>query len=464
MEDSTPDIQSDLSSLSSSSDAPKQASHEETKPTIGAVKDEDESEKSDPVNEAISSAFALEYQQRNEKTRRDYAAKFQQGVGSGTAGVAGEPTELLPRFEPVFSGHNMEVIEDGRTLRKKDWSIVHGRVLGLDRKVWYEDKEENVAYGYQAPSTLVLGRSSSMGVERYSFLIREIQGGSFFLGFLELPFKPVQQWPNFFDTCAWMLADGGNVFRTGPDVGGEGYYDSPQDELPLMGRRFAMKTGFEVLTELLRRELYTQYPNVTTPGIWTFGEGSVVSLEINREERELRFEVNDAPPFTLRNVSSSALPFVTLLYPNDTVSLLSPAEEQFFRARWKSKRRGPEDPDYWVWDWERWRPSDGGLIWKDGKYVEDPNKKNRWFPTYDNNDGRSPVPGLSLTEYLILKSSYDEQAHEKRKKERERRDKKTLERGDMPRELKRVMKEEDKGKWRDLEEKLEELKSRGKLN
>ena len=34
----------------------------------------------------------------------------------------------------------------------------------------------------------------------------------------------------------------------------------------------------------------------------------------------------------------------------------------------------------------------------------------------------------------------------------------------MPRELKRVMKEEDKGKWRDLEEKREELKSRGKLN
>ena len=26
------------------------------------------------------------------------------------------------------------------------------------------------------------------------------------------------------------------------------------------------------------------------------------------------------------------------------------------------KRRGPEDEDYWVWDYERWRPSDAGVV------------------------------------------------------------------------------------------------------
>eukprot|EP00960_Hanusia_phi_P018491 545362-Hanusia_phi.AAC.1 len=328
-------------------------------------------------DQVVLDAISREYQQRKDQARQDYKMRFQIGRGSGAAGAAAERSELLPRFEAVFTGDKIELTEDCRTIHKSNWSIVHGRVLGLDRKIWYEDKEENIPYGYYAPSTFVFGRASSQR-ERYSFLIREINGGSFFLGFLEYPFKPVQQWPYFFDTRAWMLADGGNVFRTGPEVGGEGYYDSPQDELPSLGRNFAIETGFEALTELLRRELVGQYPDVTTPGIWTFGEGSVVSLEIDREKKELCFQVNDAPPFTLRNVSSSALPFVTLLYPNDTVSLLSPSEEEFFRAKWKSKRRGPEDPDYWVWDWERWRPSDGGLMLKDGKWVEDPTKKNRW--------------------------------------------------------------------------------------
>jgi hypothetical protein len=49
----------------------------------------------------------------------------------------------------------------------------------------------------------------------------------------------------------------------------------------------------------------------------------------------------------------------------------------------------------------RWRPADGGLYWKNGELVEDKTKKNRWFPKIDLKDGRSPVPGISLVEYIL---------------------------------------------------------------
>jgi hypothetical protein len=49
----------------------------------------------------------------------------------------------------------------------------------------------------------------------------------------------------------------------------------------------------------------------------------VVTLEHNLTAKSVTFLVNSAPPFTLYNVSDSAVPFLNVLWANDTVSLVS---------------------------------------------------------------------------------------------------------------------------------------------
>lgn len=66
--------------------------------------------------------------------------------------------------------------------------------------------------------------------------------------------------------------------------------------------------GFEILTGLLKRSMYKEHPEVTTPGVWSIREGSVVTLTLDRDRGEVTFEVDDTPPFTLYNVSVRKCP------------------------------------------------------------------------------------------------------------------------------------------------------------
>ena len=56
---------------------------------------------------------------------------------------------------------------------------------------------------------------------------------------------------NEFRTRAWMLCDGGSIFRTGPDVGRAGdYYEAEQGwDDGWSAKVTAAATGFEMLTE-----------------------------------------------------------------------------------------------------------------------------------------------------------------------------------------------------------------------
>ena len=116
-----------------------------------------------------------------------------------------------------------------------------------------------------------------------------------------------------------------------------------------------------------------------------------------------------------------------MLFSNDTITLLTPEENSRFRKRWQLKRRGPEDPDYWLWDWERWTPKDGGFVFSKGEWVHDPSIPNQWLPEYDHTDGRSPIPGMSLFEYVKRREEYDDEIANKRKRERDRQERRALE-------------------------------------
>ena len=126
----------------------------------------------------------------------------------------------------------------------------------------------------------------------------------------------------------------------------------------------AMATGFEMLTEQLKRQLMHEYPEVLTPGIWAFRDNAVVSvyrfrstavpasaacacwyMRVNtpmclrncpaqmvhdRRMKTLTFLVNDSPPVTVPNVSNHARsdpfcssPFISL-YPFAPLSLCPP--------------------------------------------------------------------------------------------------------------------------------------------
>mmetsp|Transcript_30141 Transcript_30141/g.47251 ORF Transcript_30141/g.47251 Transcript_30141/m.47251 type:complete len:161 (+) Transcript_30141:1315-1797(+) len=103
----------------------------------------------------------------------------------------------------------------------------------------------------------------------------------------------------------------------------------------------------------MKEKLVDKHPSVVTPGIWAFRSGAVISMVHNRGAHTLRIVINDAPPIQFEDIPDNARPFVNLAYGNDTVRLLSTEDADLLRYKWKLKRRGPEDPDYWVWDWER---------------------------------------------------------------------------------------------------------------
>jgi hypothetical protein len=55
-----------------------------------------------------------------------------------------------------------------------------------------------------------------------------------------------------------------------------------------------------------------------------------------------------------RKRQKNARPFISMMYLNDTISVLSPDEAQSARRRFTAMQRSPSDPDYWLWDYERW--------------------------------------------------------------------------------------------------------------
>ena len=59
----------------------------------------------------------------------------------------------------------------------------------------------------------------------------------------------------------------------------------------------------------------------------------------DRVNGTLTFEVNDAPPVTIRNVSATARPFANMVFVNDSMTLLTPEENLRHRRRWQNKRR-----------------------------------------------------------------------------------------------------------------------------
>ena len=71
-------------------------------------------------------------------------------------------------------------------------------------------------------------------------------------------------------------------------------------------------------------------------------------LQTKSETKPLN-QVNNAPPVTLDNVSPNVKPFANMLYEDDCISLLSPAENERFRHKWLSKRRGDEAQEYWLY-------------------------------------------------------------------------------------------------------------------
>ena len=40
------------------------------------------------------------------------------------------------------------------------------------------------------------------------------------------------------------------------------------------------------------------------------------------------------------------------------------------------------------------------------RYRIDEKKVNKWYPKYDPTDGRSPVPGVGLMEYMLRRNEY----------------------------------------------------------
>jgi len=77
----------------------------------------------------------------------------------------------------------------------------------------------------------------------------------------------------------------------------------PHTKRPTPRRLFALYSETQTTAGLLKREMYQEHPEVTTPGVWGIKEGAVVTMTLDRERGELTFEVADTPPFTLYNVS-----------------------------------------------------------------------------------------------------------------------------------------------------------------
>lgn len=158
----------------------------------------------------------------------------------------------------------------------------------------------------------------------------------------------------------------GSIFRTGQDAGRAGnYYDGSEYD-GVSAKTMAMATGFEMLTEQLKRQLMHEYPEVLTPGIWAFRDNAVVSvyhfrsaavpasagcacwyMRVNtpmclrncpaqmvhdRRMKTLTFLVNDSPPVTVQNVSSHARsdPFCSFLHL--FLFILSPHFPSVFRV------------------------------------------------------------------------------------------------------------------------------------
>ncbi|KAJ1476404.1 hypothetical protein T484DRAFT_3107545 [Baffinella frigidus] len=330
-------------------------------------------------------------------------------------------------FDPRWLGASMTIQEGGRVILKDNYTWASEQSIGSPKEDWFE-KDRITHKIDRVPTFCVFGNASDdLEVVDYHVRIREKVGGNFFIGLLEIPFYPIQQWAYQLKTNAWMLADGGTIWRTGEGLGenasGEGWE---------LDRALAQQAGTEHLTEKLRRSMHEDVPQVKTPGCWAYGENSVVSMRHDRTARTVTFMAHLAPPFTLHNVSNSARPFINILHQGDSAAIITPEHAFEIRRVAKLKKRGPEDEDYWVWDYERWRPGDAGVVvdeMAEGGWRIDEKKPNKWYPNYDPTDGRSPVPGVGLLEYMCRRNNYLAQVRDKRQKERSRAMLKAIEKG-----------------------------------
>jgi len=187
-------------------------------------------------------------------------------VASGDA-LGAAPGGQMDVFEDAEVCKDLEVVQPHRRTVVKTGRLEHG-------------------------SFALLSRAYSSGSSEWRFRLERLSG-IVFLGVLEDPHSPRDGLARKLVTPAWMTSSYGYVCTTGGIRG-----------------------------QVARTEVAKKEAGVLSPGALKFGAGDVVTVRLDREARTVSFQIRDLNPFTLRNVSPRARPFVNLASRGDSVTIL----------------------------------------------------------------------------------------------------------------------------------------------
>mmetsp|Transcript_30141 Transcript_30141/g.47248 ORF Transcript_30141/g.47248 Transcript_30141/m.47248 type:complete len:431 (+) Transcript_30141:171-1463(+) len=200
----------------------------------------------------------------------------------------GEDEEHSLIWDRRHLGRSMRVLEDGVTLKKLNTTTALGKELGYPLKDRY-DKEGKLRRFPLGTFALWGPPEPQKEVSVYHLLVEHCQGSNFFVGLAEPPIYPTERRAMYIKTRAWMVVDGGELFRTGPDIAGPGYLDDDPD-YPVRSLRHLVK--WVIPYQAVRCSLWQCFM-MPSQGLWIralgrFDEGETCGqASFSRDSRDL---------------------------------------------------------------------------------------------------------------------------------------------------------------------------------
>mmetsp|Transcript_5635 Transcript_5635/g.19882 ORF Transcript_5635/g.19882 Transcript_5635/m.19882 type:complete len:231 (+) Transcript_5635:154-846(+) len=200
-------------------------------------------------------------------------------------------SHLVPiehRFDPNLLGRGLHMLEGGRVVRKR------------------------VQMNF--PSFAFWGKDMTNGISRWTVRIDKLRSTGY-IGVAEFPVDPAECFAKFLLSPAWMLCSTGCVYVTQRAAARNPLVQRIIPE-PESGQRLDVHIrGIgDVTLETKRKFRKHRY---------SFKDGSIVKMELNRDWGTLRFCVDNKEWFRLNQVSKDVKPFINFFASGDGITLIS---------------------------------------------------------------------------------------------------------------------------------------------
>ena len=198
----------------------------------------------------------------------------------------------------VYMGLDMELRAIANNMTRTNWTPPPGWHFPAGAPFDTMPLEELLQHASYCPpnaSYATWGEARGSGVSRWAL---QVTGkiGPVVLGAAVPPLSPAGVMGNKLRSPAWGMTDQGFSFHS------DGSGNGSQRDLVVAGQ--------------VGMNCWPPY----------FGQGAIIWMVLDRDQRTLQFTVNSLPPFALYGVDPLAVPFVSALLPGDGIRLLSMRE------------------------------------------------------------------------------------------------------------------------------------------